>query len=186
MCVRLPAMKSSTATPAPSMARHTGPAYWQGGPAETSERTPGEFWDARTARRCACQMRELADAMPDDAPDAARRRACLRERADQIDAGQYNPAHHFRVFVPYYRETPKGRRVLRELSYPCRGRLLYTFDEAWLLMEAFAAKRGWEDCHPLDTRAEGRGQNMALSYIYDGIAEPCREVSPGHDREVPY
>jgi hypothetical protein len=165
------------------MPRHDGPPYWRGGPAETYLRGMGPDY---IARNCAAQMRELADAMPKDAPQFLRRRACLRARAAEIDAGQYNSTRHFRVIVPHYHETPSGRKTLRQVSYPCRGCFLYTFDEAWLLMEAFAAKRGWSDGHRMEVYAEGRGQNMALGYIYDGIAEPCREVPEGEERERPW
>lgn len=164
--------------------------YWHGGPAETSERTLGHdpesraFWSGRIARRCASQMRDLAAAMPDSAPRASERRACLLARAAEIDAGQFSPIHNFRVFVPYYRKTPKGRRTQKILSYPCRGCFLYTFDEAWLLMESFSAKRGGEFTGELSCWAEGRNQNLALDYIYDGIAEPNREVAGESEREA--
>jgi hypothetical protein len=166
----------------------TSELYWRGGPAETSERTldrDGDtFWAKRTARRCARQMRELAAALPDDAPKAEQRRACLLTRAAEIEAGQSNPVHHFRVAVPFERVAPSGRKSKRVMTYPCSGCLLYTFDEAWLLMETFAA-RSYAAGTECDVWAEGRGQNFTLDIIYDGIADPMREVSPGPSRENP-
>lgn len=173
---------SATTLPRPraskDMPRHAGDPYWHGGPAEGYLRS---FDPGRTARDCAHQMRKLADAMPDDAPEAEMRRERLRARAAEIDAGQFNPAHHFRVMVPHWHDTPKGKRG-QSVSYPCRGCYLYTFDEAWLLMEAFAAQRGWSDGHAMECWAEGRGQNLTLGIIYDGIADPMREVPAGPER----
>ena len=154
--------------------------YWHGGPAETYLRGMGPEY---IAKNCAAQMRELAAALPDNAPDAERRRACLLARAAEIDEGKYHPVHHFEVFVPFYRKSGlKGLVTRRELSYPCRGFRLYTFDEAWLLLEAFASKEGY-DCDD-SCWAEGRGQNMDLDCIYDGIADPCRAVPDGPEFKI--
>ncbi len=153
------------------MSRHVGLPY---GPAFCLDGT-GAQWEAA---RVANALRSMARSMPDDAPEAERRRECLRARAAEIDAGQYNATPHFRVIVPDGREGKEGRAV----AYPCRGCRLYTFDEAWLVMEGIAARRGWSDGHPWDTSAEGRGQNLTLGIIYDGIAEPMRDVPVGKGR----
>ncbi len=125
------------------------------------------------------ELRHIAAAIPTDAPRAAERNTCLIARAYDIDQGRHNPARHYRVIVPGYAprlSTKRGRaRALRRVSYPCTGCALYTFDEAWTLLEAFAAKRGLTD-DELTPWAEGTGQRFDLGIVYDGIAEPMRGV----------
>lgn len=128
-----------------------------------------------TPREVAHELRHVASLIPDSLPRAEDRKVALRQRAADIDAGQHNPTRHFTVFIPVMR---KGKR--KAVTLPCSGFSLYTFDEAWLILETYAARRGWgTEAHAaMDCWAEGRGQNMALDYIYDGIAEPMREVPP--------
>lgn len=149
------------------MPRHDGVPYYHGDSRISSGHATPSQW--------ANEFRYIADLMPDDAPDAIRRRECLRNRAAAIEAGQVRTERHFRVIVPAIRETPAGRATLRNVSYPCSGCSLYSFDEAWILMEVFAAKRGWSDGADMDTYAEGLGQNLTLGILYDGIADPMAE-----------
>lgn len=132
-----------------------------------------------TAAECANELRHIASAMPDTAERAAERKTCLIARAYDIDHGQHNPMRHFRVIVPGYSARlstkPNHKPTLRRISYPCTGCALYTFDEALILLETFAAKRGLRD-DELTPWADGRGQRFDLGIVYDGIAEPMREV----------
>ncbi len=154
------------------MPRHAGIApYYKGNSRiSTGYMTPEEW---------ANEMRYIASLMPDDAPEAVMRRVALRSRAEEINAGRVNTIKHFHVIVPYWKTSPKGNKVLRAISYPCNGCQLYSFDEAWIMMEIFAAKRGWSDGHEMEAYAEGSNQNLSLGILYDGIAEPMKDVPEG-------
>ncbi len=148
--------------------------------------TPAIGGRGLTARECANEFRYIARLMPASADADGRRRKALRARAAAIDAGQFIAARHFRVMVPAWRGArgrPGGKVAIMVLSYPCRGGQLYTFDEAWIFLEGQAARHAWPlpaGDRELECWAEGANQNMDLGIIYDGIAEPTREV-PGTD-----
>lgn len=130
-----------------------------------------------TPREVANEMRYIASVIPLDSYRADDRRFALVARASDIDAGQHNPKRHFTVFIPCERHKVKGRWI-EAVTLPCSGHPPYTFDESWLVLEAYAARLGWNDTDPemdaLDCWAEGDGQNMDLGCLYDGIADPIR------------
>jgi hypothetical protein len=143
--------------------------YYRGNPAISS----GHMTPAQVAN----EMRYIAKVIPADSFRAEDRKAALIQRAADIDAGQVNQRRHFTVVIPIERKKVKGRWV-EALTLPCSGCLPYTFDEAWLILEVYAAKRGWrqteydgaiDDCY-----ATGERQNMDLGILYDGIADPMR------------
>jgi len=120
------------------------------------------------------EMRYIASVIPADSFRADDRKVALNQRAADIDAGQINERRHFTVVIPIERKKVKGRWI-EALTLPCSGCRPYTFDEAWLILETYAAKRGWgEEAGVLDCYATGERQNMDLGILYDGIAEPMR------------
>lgn len=130
-----------------------------------------------TPREVANEMRHIASVIPLDSFRADDRRFALTARAADIDAGQVNQRRHFTVVIPCERRKVKGRWI-DAVTLPCSDYPLYTFDEAWLILEAYAARRGWGEAEAngssKDCYATGEGQNMDLGIIYDGIAEPMR------------
>ncbi len=133
-----------------------------------------------TAREVANEMRFIASRIPVDSYRASERKESLTQRAAQIDAGQISMKRHFTIFIPNGLK-PKRRGEYPAVTLPCRGHPPYTFDEAWLVLETYAARRGLSDGgqnatvdSALECWAEGDGQNMDLGCLYDGIVEPMR------------
>lgn len=133
-----------------------------------------------TPREIANEMRYIASLIPLDSYRADDRRFALTARAADIDAGQIQMRRHFRIMIPNGLK-PKRRGAYPIVTLPCRGRSLYTFDEAWLILEAYAARRGFaangenpDADAALECWAEGDNQNLDLGILYDGIAEPMK------------
>ncbi len=125
-----------------------------------------------TSTQVANEMRHIASVIPLDSFRADDRSFALTARASDIDAGLVNPKRDFRVLVDNV-GVSKPRKT-RVVAYPYDGRPLFTFDEAWLMLEVFAARRGWVTDTKMDAWAEGETQRFDLGIVYDGIADPMR------------
>ncbi len=135
-----------------------------------------------TPREIANEMRHIASLIPLDSYRADDRRLALTARAADIDAGQIQMRRHFRVMIPNGLK-PKRNGAYPVITLPCRGCSLYTFDEAWLILEAYAARRGFagngenpDADAALECWAEGDNQNIDLGILYDGMAEPMKDA----------